>query len=301
MLKLGDDLAPGVDALMEVVHPQDRWVVGDLMQGVTRSTLERRYRVLWPDGSIRWHACFTDTLADTEGRAPVLTAMVEDVTTSHLYEAALARERRSYDGMVAMSGAVGWRSNALGVLDQAQSWCAFTGQGVGELQADGWLLALHPDDQTAAARTHAAAVAAGEAFVLDVRMRRRDGVHLPALLRVAPIPSPETGLRDWIAFAFLPPAAEVERSGSKSARRSPAQGPSAAQLRGCRGLLDWTVSQLAAASGVSAATIARYEAGAGEDAKARTSTLLKLCAAVQAAGIEFLDDGEGQAGIRLAT
>jgi transcriptional regulator with XRE-family HTH domain len=69
------------------------------------------------------------------------------------------------------------------------------------------------------------------------------------------------------------------------------------QLRAARGLLGWSQSELAARAGLSLPTVKRLEGGFGprvsDDAQA------KLQKAIEAAGIEFLDENGGGLGVRF--
>jgi transcriptional regulator with XRE-family HTH domain len=76
------------------------------------------------------------------------------------------------------------------------------------------------------------------------------------------------------------------------------QNISIGQVKAARALLDWTQSDLAAASGVSMPTLSRLEMGTG-NIGGRASTGAKLVRALEAAGVIFLHaNGEG-AGVRL--
>ncbi|MGI3903259.1 MAG: helix-turn-helix domain-containing protein [Janthinobacterium lividum] len=69
------------------------------------------------------------------------------------------------------------------------------------------------------------------------------------------------------------------------------------QIRGARGMLDWSLLDLARASGVSISTIQRVEAG-GKIVPSDW-TLAMIQEAFEASGISFLaEDGRGQ-GVRL--
>jgi transcriptional regulator with XRE-family HTH domain len=73
---------------------------------------------------------------------------------------------------------------------------------------------------------------------------------------------------------------------------------SSAQLRAARALLRWTALDLANASKVGVATIRRVEIIDGEI----TATLANEAAlrhALEAAGVEFIDENGGGAGVRL--
>jgi predicted transcriptional regulator len=63
-------------------------------------------------------------------------------------------------------------------------------------------------------------------------------------------------------------------------------------------MLAWAQSDLAMASGVSEPTIKRLEAQDGEIG-GRADTVAKIVAALQKAGVEFVDEDGGGAGVRL--
>ena len=69
-----------------------------------------------------------------------------------------------------------------------------------------------------------------------------------------------------------------------------------AQIRGARGMLDWSLMDLARAAGVSVSTVKRID-----DAKAvvSPSTREMVQGALEAAGIEFLGDEENGRGMKL--
>jgi transcriptional regulator with XRE-family HTH domain len=72
-----------------------------------------------------------------------------------------------------------------------------------------------------------------------------------------------------------------------------------AQIRSARNALRWTTEQLAKKAGVTARTIKRFEA---EDhvPPSRSTTLLEVRAALEAAGIEFIGSPTDRPGIRFA-
>ena len=69
----------------------------------------------------------------------------------------------------------------------------------------------------------------------------------------------------------------------------------AIQLRMARAAVGWGVRELAAKAGVTANTVTRIENGAD----AKQSTMDKLQRALEAAGVEFIDENGGGAGVRL--
>jgi transcriptional regulator with XRE-family HTH domain len=73
------------------------------------------------------------------------------------------------------------------------------------------------------------------------------------------------------------------------------------QIKAARSLLGWSQDDLAAHSGVSKPTIGRLESYETADAiGGRRETAEKLVAALESAGIQFISENGGGAGVRLA-
>ena len=70
------------------------------------------------------------------------------------------------------------------------------------------------------------------------------------------------------------------------------------QIKAARALLGWSQEELAAAAQISIPTIKRLEAGDGP-LGGRSETGDKIRKALQAAGIEFLDENGGGLGVRF--
>ncbi|MDE3176820.1 MAG: helix-turn-helix transcriptional regulator [Pseudomonadota bacterium] len=71
---------------------------------------------------------------------------------------------------------------------------------------------------------------------------------------------------------------------------------SIAQIRGARGLLGWSQPQLAKAADLSEPTIKRFETGLTNVSEA---AIAKMVSALEAAGVEFIAENGGGAGVRL--
>ena len=70
------------------------------------------------------------------------------------------------------------------------------------------------------------------------------------------------------------------------------------QIKAARALLGWSQTELAERSGVSEPTIARLESIDGE-LGGREDTHKKIRAAIEQAGVEFIDENGGGRGVRL--
>ena len=71
---------------------------------------------------------------------------------------------------------------------------------------------------------------------------------------------------------------------------------SPAQCRAARGLLSWTQADLAKAASIGIVTVRQFE---GESGTPRTATLTVIRQAFEAAGLQFIPENGGGAGVRL--
>ena len=69
------------------------------------------------------------------------------------------------------------------------------------------------------------------------------------------------------------------------------------QIRAARGLLGWSQTELASRAGLSLPTVKRLEAGFGP--RVSDEARAKLQRALEAAGIDFIEDNGGGTGVRV--
>jgi DNA-binding XRE family transcriptional regulator len=91
---------------------------------------------------------------------------------------------------------------------------------------------------------------------------------------------------------------EITLKVSRNPIENKTQKVSVRQVKAARALLAWSQEQLAAAAEASIPTIKRLEAQDGPIG-GRTETAAKIRAALEAAGVEFIDENGGGAGVRL--
>ena len=75
---------------------------------------------------------------------------------------------------------------------------------------------------------------------------------------------------------------------------------SIAQVRGARGLLGWSQTDLAEAAGRSLVTIKRLERDAGKGSTVSDEVRKAVQKAFEKVGVEFIAENGGGAGVRLA-
>ncbi len=91
---------------LQFVHPEDRRGLVDEFERVRAkaSDYHRQYRVLWPDGSIRWLESQGKCQRDSDGKVARIVGVIADVTHRKLAEEAMVRaEKLAVAGKLAAS------------------------------------------------------------------------------------------------------------------------------------------------------------------------------------------------------
>lgn len=78
-----------------------------------------------------------------------------------------------------------------------QHWLDFTGLTLEQSQGFGWNAPFHPDDRERAARAWQRAIATGEPYEMEYRLRRHDGVYHWMLGRAVPMRDDQGGIVKW--------------------------------------------------------------------------------------------------------
>ena len=97
-----EDVYKEYSAWIETIHPEDLKYVLQSFQRILRTAEEdsREYRIVRPDGSIRWIASRGFAIVDAEGKVGRLTGTAEDITDRKEAELALGRAHKELEARV---------------------------------------------------------------------------------------------------------------------------------------------------------------------------------------------------------
>jgi PAS domain S-box-containing protein len=116
-----------------------------------------------------------------------LAAFIQDVTTARRAEIARARTEERYRALVEATTVMVWTADTTGAVDDMPLWRKLTGQTNDELRGLGWLDAIHPAERETARARWAAAIASGQTYDIEYRLRLRDGGHRWFHSRAVPV------------------------------------------------------------------------------------------------------------------
>jgi diguanylate cyclase (GGDEF)-like protein/PAS domain S-box-containing protein len=114
------EVTPSYQLFMQSVHKDDLQRV----QAAEKACLEDKephdieYRVVWPDGTVRWLRETGDVLFDAAGEAVQFTGVVRDVTTSKMKMDHI-RQRAHFDGLTGLANREFFHDQLTEALDRA--------------------------------------------------------------------------------------------------------------------------------------------------------------------------------------
>src|SRR5262249_12346741 len=123
------------------------------------------YRVVRPDGSVRWVRDRSFPIKGADGQAYRIVGIAEDVTDKRNSEKALRESEERFRLLTEVVPQLVWSSLPDGRIDYCNPrWLDYTGLNQEQARGDGWAEVLHPDDRAATMTAWKAALAAGAEY-----------------------------------------------------------------------------------------------------------------------------------------
>lgn len=205
-----------------------------------------------------------------------------------------------------------WTLGPTADLDSTPDWRSLTGRSANAAATGAWLDAVHDTDRDRVAAAWATAVAHGQNFNIDLRVRCADGIHRWFNLRATPRFAPEGHIVGWagmtLAIAGLYrfrdrdqtdlTGADLTGSDEADGAEAPAaHALRASTLRAARAMLNWSVAAVSHRSTVSVSTIRRLESDACA-VQVRRRTSAQLIKIYDEAGLAFINADGAPCGVR---
>lgn len=185
---------------MDSIHPADRERVQLAYQEqIARNGLDQEYRVVRPDGSVRWIRDRGFLIRDSGGTVYRAAGIAEDITERQWAQSALEASEAMYRTLSEAIPHFVWSVLPDGRLDYAnQLWFDYIGLTIQEVNKQGWQAILHPQDVAVVNGAWRQACRTKVANQLEIRFRRSDGTYRWFLSRVAPLKDANGEVLRWI-------------------------------------------------------------------------------------------------------
>jgi PAS domain S-box-containing protein len=287
-------VAPSFDEVYARTHPDDRRPPGQLEYLVQHALpIDRTFRIIRPDGRVRWILSRGEILVDAQGQPARAIGIAFDVTHHHEQLKTLEISDARFQALVKTLRAAIWMARPDGQVTASLNWTEVTDLDPAAFLGTAWINALHPDDRDRTVKTWADALKNRKIYEIEHRARAQDGAYHWYKSRAVPVLNDDGSVREWLGISY-------DITESKTWPRSDASGMlTGAQIRAARGILNWSVRDLAEKSEVSGSTIRRLEETDGPAAPTEEA-ISPLRTALEKAGIEFLFPPAGEPGLRPA-
>ena len=192
-----------VESFREAVHPDSRDAVAANIQESSTSdgTVLHEYRLLPPDGRIRWIETRAQAVRDQTGTPIQLRGMAIDITRRKQEEESTGASEAKYRVLVDLNPQALWSANPEGQIIYAnQGFLDYLGLDVPD--PDGWLKSFDTRDHARVLHAWQHSVLSGEEYDIEARLiRGADGASRWWHLRGLPVRDDTGATMQWLGVA----------------------------------------------------------------------------------------------------
>ncbi len=160
-------------SMRHLILPEDRVATDRLIEQSVknRQQFQAEFRIVLPDGNIRWISGHGDVICDASGQVIRVSGVNIDISEKKKVEQQLETSERHFRELAESLPQIVWTANASGEMEyQNHRWSLVTGLPMGKVSAqDRWKL-VHPDDVQQTSETRTAAIRAGSEYDMEFRL-----------------------------------------------------------------------------------------------------------------------------------
>ncbi len=193
---------------IDCIHPDDRPVIADRyehwLNGTNAETYQIEFRIVRPDGDVRWIFDHGKRICDASGRSVRVIGIAEDITQRKHAEAALRESEHRFRQLADSLPQLVFTCDRQGRPDFLNwRWTEYTGYPEAELLANGrWLECFHPDERSQVMENWIRCVETGFAYTADSRIRAWNGQYRWFKARAVPIRNAAGDIVRWCGANF---------------------------------------------------------------------------------------------------
>ena len=174
-------------SFFEAIHIEDRKHAIDVFTGQREAGFDIEYRIVRPDGTMRWIRDRGFPVRDAAGKVYRVAGISDDITEQKLAMEAVKQAEDRSRMIINAIPTMAWSVRPDGALDFLnQRWLDYAGlsleQSIKEPTAT-----IHPDDVPRIMEKWLVDMAAGQPYEIEMRLRRADGKYRWFLVHTSPL------------------------------------------------------------------------------------------------------------------
>ena len=193
--------SPGtVDRFLNLVHPDDRARVEASVRrcAVEGGVFDEEFRVMWPDGSLRWLRDRGRTIAGDDGAPFTMTGACADVTDRRRAADELRAQEERFRTVANAIPQLAWMADASGSIHWYNDrWFDYTGTTLDAMRGWGWQKVHHPDHVDRVVEHIRRCFETGQPWEDTFPLRARDGRYRWFLSRALPLRDRSGRVTGW--------------------------------------------------------------------------------------------------------
>ncbi len=184
--------APTFEQALEMIHPEDRTTVVDhFKRAESAHQSDNAYRILRPDGEVRYVHAWRHGRAGQDGTVSALFGAVLDVTERKRAELEL-RTARDYSEEIVAAISEGYGLTIDGCIEEVnETLCRMTGFAREELIGSSVPFPFWPPEQVETLRAIRDRVASEQGGTFETTLMRKDGIRFDAEITARPARNPD--------------------------------------------------------------------------------------------------------------
>ena len=188
------------EELLKQLHTEDLPITENAMkQAFITGTLHYESRIIWPDQSVHWVESMGKVFYDDQNNPAKMVGTVRDITQEKSYQQELQQREQKFRLLADSMPQHIWTSDTEGNLNYFnKSVFDYSGLTEEQINKDGWIQIVHPDDREENIKVWMNAVSTGKDFLFEHRFRRHDGEYRWQLSRAIPQRDSSGNIQMWV-------------------------------------------------------------------------------------------------------